>query len=93
MPEVIVSSTGKTGDITAGKAMELPLTLKQGSIVVFDRAYIDYGWWDELNENGIYFVSRVKTNTAILVMGQHDAPQGNILADDKVLIGENNGYS
>jgi hypothetical protein len=93
MPEVIVSSTGKTGDITAGKAMGLPATLKQGSIVVFDRAYIDYEWWNELDEKGIYFVSRVKTNTAILVMGQHAVPQGNTLADDRILIGENNGYS
>ncbi len=93
MPEVIVSSTGKMGDVTGGKVMNLQSTLKQGSIVVFDRAYIDYAWWNELDEKGIYFVSRVKTNTAILVMGQHDIPQGSVLKDERVLIGENNGYS
>ena len=40
IPEIIVSSTGKTADITAGKRMDFS-KLPKGSIVVFDRGYVD----------------------------------------------------
>ena len=93
IPELLVSSDGKTGDITAGKGMNLPERLKNGSIIVFDRAYIDYGWWKELNDSSIFFVSRTKSNQHIAFLGQHEAPQElGIIADERVLIGEHYGY-
>jgi len=60
--------------------------------VVFDRAYIDYAWWHELHKAGLFFVSRVKSNTHIDVLGQH-APivDASVLADNRVLVGEHNG--
>lgn len=92
LPEVIVSSDGKKGDVTAGKALDLPRRLEKGSIVVFDRAYVDYTWWRELNDAGIWFVSRIKTSMHIDVVGQHDRiHDSHTLADERVLIGEHNG--
>lgn len=44
IPELINISDGKKGDLTAIKEMDLDLNLKKGSILVFDRAYIDYDW-------------------------------------------------
>ena len=92
MPEIIISSDGKKGDITAGKEMQLHTKLERGSIVVFDRAYIDYAWWNTLNESGIFFVSRVNKNTYIAVVGQHNTPkERGVLSDDRVLVGEYGG--
>ena len=89
MPEIIISSDGKKGDVTAGKEMNLPETLKNGSIVVFDRAYVDYSWWKELNDANVFFVSRTKSNMIIIVNGQHAEPSGEgIIADEKVYIGD-----
>ena len=73
IPEIIVISNGKTADIAAGKRLDLS-TLEKRSIVVFDRGYIDYGWWHELTEAELFFVSRVKSSTAITVLGQHAQP-------------------
>jgi hypothetical protein len=93
MPTVVVSSNGKKGDITAAKEMNITTTLENGSIVVFDRAYVDYRWWRDLDDNNIFFVSRTKNNSCITVMGQHKDPEDiNILSDNKVIIGEHCGY-
>jgi len=91
MPEVIVSSDGKVGDVTAAKGMDLHRKLQKGSVVVFDRAYVDYAWWKELNDHGIFFVSRTKSNQAITVVGQHAAAEGAVLEDSHACIGEHSG--
>ena len=90
IPEVIVSSDRKVGDMTAGREMKLWEKLEKGSIVVFDRAYIDFAWWQKLDEQGLFFVSRTKSNQSFVVVGQHNAPEGTILADEYVLRGEGN---
>jgi hypothetical protein len=86
IPELINISNGKKGDVTAIK--ELDLNLEKGSILVFDRAYIDYSWWKELNQKGVTFVSRIKKSQAIFVSGQHKKvrlEQG-ILKDEEVYL-------
>ena len=88
IPEVIVSSDGKKGDITAGREMALWEKLEKGSIVVFDRAYIDFVWWEKLDARGLFFVSRTKANQSFVVIGQHAPKEGTLLADEYVLRGE-----
>ncbi len=90
IPELLIISDGKMGDITAIK--NSGLSLKKGSILVFDRAYIDYSWWDELDKQGIYFVSRIRKNQNIFVFGQHKIELNKgIIADEKVIIGDYGG--
>lgn len=92
VPELLILSDGKTGDITAAKEKSLPL--EKGSIIVFDRAYVDYEWWAKLNNNGIFFVSRVKSNQNIFVVGQHKTKlEKNILADEIVIFGDYNAMN
>ena len=92
LPELIISSDGKKADVKAGKEMDLHLKLKSGSIVVFDRAYIDYTWWYKLHKHNIFFVSRTKSNQSITVLGQHNTfLDKGILSDEKVLVGEYSG--
>lgn len=93
IPEIVVATDGKTSDIAAGRKIDFS-TLEKGSIVAIDRGYIDYGWWRELDERGLFFVSRTKTNSAITIPGQHKAPDtaAGILKDHRVFIGEHYGY-
>ena len=60
----MVITDGKTHDVTAARALQLP----SGSIVVMDRGYTDYAWYKSLNNNGISFVTRLKTNTRYRVI-------------------------
>lgn len=89
IPELINITEGKVADVTMFKRINLE-TLEKGSIIVFDRAYIDYTWWKELDENDMFFVSRIKTNQNIFLLGQHKnkrLSQG-ILADEIVMFGD-----
>lgn len=86
IPELLNITKGNINDLRAIK--ELELNLERGSILVFDRAYVDYGWWRELNRKGITFVSRVKKNQAIFVSGQHKKArlEQGILKDEEVYL-------
>ena len=89
IPELVNITDGKEGDVTVAKKINTK-QLEKGSIIVFDRAYIDYQWWSELDENGLFFVSRAKTNLNIFVVGQHKdriLEQG-ILSDEIIIFGD-----
>lgn len=87
IPELLTISDGKKGDLTAIKEMDIKL--KKGSILVFDRAYIDYTWWNKLNNDGITFVSRTRKRQNIFVVGQHKRElEKNIIADETVVFGD-----
>ena len=89
IPELLTITDGKKADATIAKAINSK-SLEKGSIIVFNRAYIDYGWWRKLNQDGIFFVSRTKNSQNIFVVGQHNPNElkgKNILADEKVIFG------
>lgn len=89
IPELLTISDGKKADITAVKAMSL--NLRKGSILVFDRGYVDYEWWKELDKDGITFVSRTKSSQNIFVVGQHKTRlEKNIISDEIVIFGDYN---
>ena len=50
LPELITITDGKQGDVTIGKLMDIENRLTPDSIVVFDRAYVDYKRWARLHE-------------------------------------------
>ena len=94
IPELVTITDGKTGDVTAAKMAELTKRLERGSIVVFDRAYMDYAWWYQMHEAGLFFVSRIKKNTNIQLLGQHaTVTERDVVADLFVLIGEYRGLT
>ena len=90
IPECLTISTGKVADITAAKKMTF--SLETGSILVFDRGYIDYSWWKKIDDNGLYFVTRAKNSAHLFVTGQHQEKitEKGILADELVMLGDYN---
>jgi hypothetical protein len=89
IPELITITEGRANDVATIKTMNLHL--EPGSILVFDRGYIDYSWWNKLNTQGIYFVSRIKKSQNIYVLGQHNLDlDKHILKDEIVMFGDYN---
>ena len=86
VPQLLTITEGRVSDITEAKRMTFDL--EKGSIVAFDRGYVDYCWWKELDEKGLFFVTRPKKNTAKLFLGQHLFKRKGILADQKIVIGD-----
>lgn len=52
-PAFVDITDGKTHEVKMGRQVTLP----KGSILTMDRGYIDYQWFNELNGQGVYFVT------------------------------------
>ena len=76
--EPAVSGASKN-DLEYGR--ELPL--EAGAKYVFDKGYCDYNWWHEIDRAGAFFVTRLKRNAAVRVLGRRQVA-GPILADETI---------
>lgn len=85
LPDFMVMTPAKVHDIKAARARGyLP-----GSTLLVDKAYVDFEWFNDLNERGVYFVSRMKDNAQFKVRRcfEKNKKQG-ICADQEIrLIG------
>ena len=81
LPAFVAITDGKTHDITAARALKL----SKGSIVVMDRGYNDYAWYNQLNNNDISFVTRLKTNARYRVIERRRVLKNKGLTSDQTI--------
>ena len=81
IPSFMVVTPGKDSDIKVAKQSELPLS--PDSILVADRAYIDFSWYNELNTKGVFFVIRVKKKLNFEVLEEETQIQVKKTISDK----------
>jgi hypothetical protein len=82
LPSYAVLSDGKTHDVTIAKETIFPT----GSVLIVDRAYVDYEWLKNLDSTGVIFVARLKSNADIEVVKSFLTPEKNdhILSDEDI---------
>jgi putative transposase len=61
LPAFVDLTEGKEHEINHARELELP----RGSYLVFDRGYTDYTWYRDLTEDGVFFVTRLKSNAIV----------------------------
>lgn len=81
IPSFVTLSEGKTHDVTVGRTLELP----RDSIVVVDRGYTDYAWFNSLDSKGIFFVIRQKRNARYRVVERRCPPAGKGVQCDQTI--------
>jgi hypothetical protein len=81
LPAFLSITDGKTHDITAARALQLP----KSSIVVMDRGYTDYTWYNQLNSKGIFFVTRQRKNACYRVTERRSVRKSNGLTSDQTI--------
>lgn len=81
LPEFVTVTDGKTHDMTAARTMCFP----KGSIVVVDKAYNDYEWYNQLNDKGIFFVTRLKTNAKYRVVERKEVLKNKGVTSDQII--------
>ena len=83
LPSFLVISEGKTHDINIVKDDEYGFPeLSPDSIVLIDRAYIDFKWLYSLTLNKLFFVTKAKRNMKYKVNGQQDIPKNKGVISD-----------
>lgn len=67
MPTIFEITGARTNDITWAKKN---IEIQQGCTYVMDKGYTDYNWWYEINNQGAYFVTRLKKDARIKDIGE-----------------------
>ncbi len=84
IPSFMVVKQGKDSDIKIARESELPLC--PDSILVADRAYVDFAWYNELNSKGVFFVIRAKGNLKYNVLAEKTQVQKKKTISDKKIL-------
>jgi hypothetical protein len=75
--------------ITDGKTQEIQVARQwkfaPGTVVVMDRAYVDYKWWEQITEEGVFFVTRCRRDLHYEVVERREVPQNRNIRCDEVI--------
>jgi hypothetical protein len=82
LPTFLTVTDGKRHDVRVVKDNKFPLS--PDSIISVDKAYIDYTWLNSLDEQGVWFVTRAKSNIDYAVVGQHPISGKGVLSDEQI---------
>jgi hypothetical protein len=85
LPRFALVDTARDND--NARAREVCAGIRSGEIVLFDRAYVDFAHLFGLLIRGVFWVTRTKDNVQFTVVKKRlHRPEGNILADDEVVL-------
>lgn len=85
LPRFALIDTARDND--AKRAREVCAGIRSGEIVLFDKAYVDFVHLHDLDERGVFWVTRAKDNMQFKVVQRRiKKPEGKILRDDEVLL-------
>ena len=81
IPEFVALSDGKENDLIQGRQFRFP----KGSIVAFDKGYVDYGWYGSLTKQGVSFVTRIRPKSVYQVLEEHAVRSGSQVVYDQTI--------
>jgi len=84
LPEMVIVGTAAEHDNT--QARELCAGLKPGEIALFDKAYVDFGHLQDLDEREIFWVTRAKDNLAYEVVKPMPKSKDDKILQDEVIV-------
>lgn len=84
LPRFAVITPGNRHDIAVARRVA---HFPKGATVVFDKGYVDYAWFNYLNQEGVYFVTRAKDNCQFKVVESRatDRTQG-LICDQTIYL-------
>jgi Transposase DDE domain/Domain of unknown function (DUF4372) len=84
LPRFAVVTEGKASEVKVARAFHF----EPGTIVVFDRGYVDYRWYQQLTDGGVFFVTRLRHDAHYQVIESRRLPNHrNILKDEVIELG------
>lgn len=80
LPTFLHLTEARKHDSTIAKQVEFP----QGSVVVMDRAYLDFDWLYVLDSIGVFFVTRLKSNVLFETVARYEGGKPYQLKDEDI---------
>lgn len=81
LPEFVALSDGNENDMVQGRKFKFP----RGSIVAFDKGYVDYQWFGSLTEQGVSFVTRLRPKAVYKVMERKPVNKSQGVLSDQII--------
>lgn len=69
--------------------LEEVFSLSEGSIITFDKGYVDYAQYESLTQRGIWYVTRLKDNAVYRPAEEFDIPEevdSGVLKDEEIVL-------
>jgi hypothetical protein len=84
LPRFVVITPGNVQEIEVARELHF----EPGTILVMDRAYVDYAWYERLTQQGVFFVTRLRSDAHFRVAEERPVPpRGRILRDQIIQLG------
>ena len=80
-PAFATITEGIRNDVPVGRAFDFP----KGSVVVIDKGYTDYGWYKQLTEKGVFFVTRQRANAKYRVVERQKVNRDQGITCDQII--------
>jgi len=81
LPAFATITESRMHDIEIGRTLQFP----KGSIVAFDKGYVDYQWFKQLDFKGIFFVTRLRRNAIWRVLERRDVDTATGVTSDQTI--------
>lgn len=81
VPEFVAISDGQENDMVQGRQFAFP----KGSVVAFDKGYVDYQWFKSLTDNGVFFVTRLRAKAVYAVKERRVANREVGILSDQII--------
>ena len=81
LPEFVALSDGNENDMIEGRKFNFP----KGSIVAFDKGYVDYQWFGQLTDQGVSFVTRLRPKAVYAVIKEQDVIESKGIISDQII--------
>lgn len=81
LPAVVTVTEAKCHEVNMARLLQLP----KGSIVVFDRGYVDHAWFRQLCKTGVFLVTRLKSNARFIVLERNEGDRTTGVTSDQII--------
>lgn len=88
LPTYAVVTDGRCNDVRVARSLEFP----PDAVIVVDRGYLDYQLYARWTEQGVWFVTRERSNADYRVLERREVPaRGGIIADEIIELASTHG--
>jgi putative transposase len=81
VPEFVAISDGQENDMVQGRQFRF----SRGSVVAFDKGYVDYQWFKSLTDQGVFFVTRLRAKAVYTVKERLSVKRETGVCSDQVI--------
>jgi hypothetical protein len=81
LPEALVITTGTYSELTIARRQRY----EKGTILVMDRGFLHFRWFRQLDQSGVFFVTRIKSDSRYEVVEHREVIAGKKIVSDDLI--------